>query len=271
MKRTLFKAAFALLTGVALALGLGAAYSASKTPFDESLSPNEYEKLGLPPVAEDWGAAQRTRARSVLRELVTVHPERLPRFESAVSGAVFQKLLDEEVHRRGEIEGALGSLTGNQMKKMDDQDFAELIQGDSLEWIYSPDTTGGLVYDREIVQIASGRLVALIANRFELDSTRRKLEEEPLPGRDFATDYRELIELNDYSTVRLAAGIAGFAISEDFSRVARDEAAEALWLSVPAFEPHLPGEMQTALRAAITEAAGSPAASPTLGELAEAW
>ena len=57
---------------------------------DTSLTPGGYESLGLPPISDEWSASQRTKARSVLRELAFEHPERLPRFESEVSGAVFQ-------------------------------------------------------------------------------------------------------------------------------------------------------------------------------------
>ncbi len=271
MDRVLSKAALAILAAIGLVVALGAALHVSDSAIDTSLTPDAYEALGIPTISDEWSASQRTKARSVLRELASVHPERLPRFESEVSGAVFQKLLDEELHRRGEIEGALGSLTGNQVKRMDDQEFADLIQGDSLEWIYSLNSTGDLIFDREIVQISSERLVNFVADGFELRSELRNLEAEPLPVRDFARSYRELIELHDASTLQLIVNITAFALADTFSAAAREDAAESLWQSVPAIAPSMSVERQNALRDMFNEAAASPAASPRLRELVDTW
>jgi hypothetical protein len=256
---------------LALALSCGASSSEPRVPPDESLSPHEYQKLGFPPLEADWGPAERTKARSVLRGLADEHPEQLPRLASESSGAVFRKLVDEEFNRRGDFEGAINSVPVGKLEKMEDQELTRLIQRDSLEGIYAPESTGGLLFDRELVQFASRRLAKLLALRRDLQVNLAEVEESPSRGQHFAAQYRELIQFNDLAAVQLIANITAFAVAERFTPAARSDATTLLAEQIPQLASLLSTEAQARLREVLHEAGTSPEADPGLEALSGQW
>lgn len=60
---------------------------------DKSLTPEEYEKLGMPSIKTVWQPQSYQQALTVLEKLKAT-PEKLPRLESPQSGAVFARLID---------------------------------------------------------------------------------------------------------------------------------------------------------------------------------
>jgi hypothetical protein len=60
---------------------------------DESLTAAEYEKLGMPSIEKAWTANDLQKAAAVIKNLKKT-PEKLPRYQSKTSGAVFQKFID---------------------------------------------------------------------------------------------------------------------------------------------------------------------------------
>ena len=59
---------------------------------DESLTPDEYVRLGLPAHDREWSGADMARAEKVLSALAAKSHRRLPRFDSGRSGPVFARL-----------------------------------------------------------------------------------------------------------------------------------------------------------------------------------
>jgi hypothetical protein len=236
-------------------------------PPDESLTPHQYEELGLPSLGADWSADERTQARSVLRSLAAERPEQLPRFASASSGAVFAKLLHEEFDRRDEFEGKDGAVPVGKLERMEPDDLAHLIQADTLEGIYAPESTHGLFFDRELVQFACRRLGETVALRGDLKANLSQVEASPIRGQDHAARYRELLQFNDQVLVQVLANIAAFAVTERFTPAARSDAVSHLAEQVPQIAPLLSTDAQAKLREIIHEASASLGADPRLEAL----
>jgi hypothetical protein len=249
---------------LALSLACGASSGEPRVPPDESLTPHQYQELGFPRLAANWTEDDRTKARGVLRSLAEDRPEQLPRFASESSGAVFAKLIHEEFDRRGDFEGEVGPVPVGELEQMEPDELAQLIQGDTLEGIYAPESTGGLLFDRELVQFASQRLAGAVAIRSDLQANLAEVEASPTRGQDFAARYRELLEFNDRMLVQLLANIAAFAGAERFTPVARSDAVSHLAEQVPLIAPLLSSEARAKLREAIREASASPGADPRL-------
>lgn len=86
-----------ILAGLVFTLS---ASSETRVPPDHSLTLDQYIALGMPKPEADWNADERSAARSILRKLAEQDPTQLPRFRSERSGALFEKLTQEEVFRR---------------------------------------------------------------------------------------------------------------------------------------------------------------------------
>lgn len=256
----------ALIT-LALSFSCGAGSGEPRVPPDESLTPYQYQQLGLPRLGANWTAADRTRARAVLRSLAERRPEQLPRFASETSAAVFDKLIREEFHRRGDLEGEVGSVPAGELEQMAPDDLARLIQADTLEGIYAPESTGGLIFDRELVQFAAQRLDKAMALRSDLAADLAEVEASPTRGEDSAARYRELLQAGDRALVQLLANIAAFAVAERFTPAARADAVSHLAKQVPQTVPLLSPEAQAKIREIIREASASPRADPQLETL----
>jgi hypothetical protein len=242
-----------------------------RIPPDDSLTPYGYRQLGFPPVEAKWSENERTRARSVLRNLAAERPNQLPRFASESSGAVFAKLLHEEFDRRGDFEGEFGSALVSELEGTGSDELAHLIQGDTLEGIYAPESTGGLLFDREIVQFASKRLAKVVALRSDLQASFAEVPVSPSRGHDLAARYHELLQINERVLVQLLANITAFAVAERFTRAARSDATSRLAENLREIAPLLSAEAQAELRGIIQEASASPDANPELDEISVVW
>ena len=67
-----------------------------KAPSDESLTPEEYIRLGLPAHDRDWSADDMVRAEKVLASLAQKGYRHLPRYKSERSGEMFARLTSPE-------------------------------------------------------------------------------------------------------------------------------------------------------------------------------
>jgi hypothetical protein len=255
------------LLALALSLSCGATSGEPRVAPDESLTPDEYEQLGFPRLGPDWSEAERTKVRSILRSLAAESPTQLPRFASESSGAVFAKLLHEEFERRGEFEGEVGSLPVGKLEQLDSDALAHLIQSDTLEGIYGPESTGGLLFDRELVELVSQRLANALTLRSDLQANLSHVEASPIPGRDYAARYRESLQSYDLALVQLLSNLTSFAVAERFTPAARSDATSHLAKQIPQIAPFLSPEAQARLREFIHGASASPGADPRLGEL----
>lgn len=247
-----------------LSLSCGASSGEPRVPPDESLTPRQYEQLGFPRLAANWTESDRTRARAVLRSLAEDRPAQLPRFASESSGTVFAKLIHEEFDRRGVLEGEIGSVPVGELEQLESDELAQLIQGDALEGIYAPESTGGLLFDRELVQFVSQRLAGAVALRSDLQAKIAEVEASPTRGQDFAARYRELLEFDDRILVQLLANATAFATAERFTPAARSDAVSLLTERIPQIVPLLSPQAQTQLREIIREASANPGADPRL-------
>jgi len=256
----------ALIT-LALSFLWGAGSGEPRVPPDESLTPHQYQQLGLPRLGANWTAAERTRARAVLRNLAEERPEQLPRFASKTSGPVFEKLIREEFHRRGDLEGEVGSVPFGELEQMPPDDLAHLIQADTLEGIYAPECTGGLLFDRELVQFASQQLDKAMAFRSDLEADLTEVEASPARAEDFAARYGELLQAGDRVLVQILANIAAFAVAERFTPAAKADAVSHLAEQVPQILPLLSPEAAATLREVLRKASASPGADPRLETL----
>jgi hypothetical protein len=63
---------------------------------DLSLPSDRYVKLGLPSYGRVWNSQDMAAAAARLDKLFDEHPEQLPRFQSAKSGAMFARIVDPE-------------------------------------------------------------------------------------------------------------------------------------------------------------------------------
>jgi hypothetical protein len=255
---------------LALSLSCSASSSDVRVPPDESLTPVEYEELGLPDLEPDWNSEERTKARSLLRRLAAERPNQLPRFASDLSGAVFAKLVHEEFDRRAEFEGTIGQLSGRELEQLDPDELARLVQGDSLEGIYGLESTGGLLFDRELVELTAQRLGEALALRTDLEANLAHVRASPelaTPEKDFTARYTEMLQINDQVLVQLLSNLAAFAIAERFTSVARSDAASHLVEQIPQIAPMLSAEAHADLREIISEAGATPGADPQLAAL----
>src|SRR5215470_16523975 len=118
MNRDTSTAGRILAVTLTLVLSCGAVSSDAQVPPDESLTIAEYIRLGMPDPRSDWTKEDRSAARSILRELAGKNPTQLPRFGSAHSGVLFERLVHEEVYRRDALEGEVGDLTGREFDRL---------------------------------------------------------------------------------------------------------------------------------------------------------
>jgi len=83
---------------LAWAIGLPAAVGADEptAAADNSLSVKEYTDLGIPAIDKTWTADDYTKANKVLQEIVKTDATQLPRYNSAKSGVVFDRLTARE-------------------------------------------------------------------------------------------------------------------------------------------------------------------------------
>jgi hypothetical protein len=73
-----------------------ASAAAVKQVPDQSLSGEGYLALGVPAYDRDWTSAQMSAAVSKLQALASTSPEKLPRFQSPKSGALFARIVSRE-------------------------------------------------------------------------------------------------------------------------------------------------------------------------------
>ncbi|HQR07649.1 MAG TPA: hypothetical protein PLN21_12550 [Gemmatales bacterium] len=86
---------------------------------DKSLTPEEYQRLGMPSVKKDWDGKNYLQALSVLEKLKTT-PEKLPRHESSKSGQVFARLSD-----RAGMQAALEKLEPGKERMMEAMNYLQ--------------------------------------------------------------------------------------------------------------------------------------------------
>jgi len=147
-----------------------------------------------------------------------------------------------------------------------------LIQGDTLEGIYAPESTGDLIFDRELVQFSTRRLAKLMALRSDLQASLARVEEQsPNRGHDWAPRYRELIKSIDLALVQLITDVTTFAVAERFTPEAKSDAGALLAEHVPHLAPMRSTDAQERLRETIHRAAGTPGAAPPLKALSGGW
>lgn len=151
-------------------------------------------------------------------------------------------------------------MSVGELEKMENDDLSRLIHRDTLEGIYSPESTDGLIFDRELVQFSSARFAKLMALRSELQASLAQ------DGR-----YRELIELNDMALIELMGNVAAFARADRFTPEARSDAAAVLADQLPRLAPQLSKEGGARLREIVRQAAESPGADPQLRTLPREW
>ena len=238
----------------------------------------EFRRIAGPPrpvtnpraIRAAWTADERKKARSVLRQLAAERPDQLPRFASESSGAVFAKLIHEEFDRRGEFEGELGSTPFGQLERLDSDELAQLIQRDSLGYIYSEQSTIGLLFDRELVELTAQQIAKNFALRADLQVKLGDVEDSAgLAAReqDFQARYRELLQSIDRILVQHLSNLATFAVADQFTSTARSEAMSHLAEQVPRISPSLSAESRAVLDEIVRQASGASGADPRLVEL----
>jgi hypothetical protein len=179
--------------------------------------------------------------------------------------------MHEEFERRDELEGSIGSVTVGELTAMEPEELVRLVRADTLQGIYSPESTGGLIFDREFVQFSSLQLARSLALRVDLQASLMDAEISPIPGSDQAASHRELLQHSDRLILELLQSVALFAIAERFSPAARSDAVSCLAAQLPQVAPLLSTETRAELREIVREASESERADPRLKALSDAW
>ena len=259
---------------LALVFSCGASPDSGQVPPDLSLTIDQYLVLGIPKLELDWTADQRSMVRSILRKLAEHDPVQLPRFASDRSGSLFEKLVQEEIFRRSGSEGEIGNMPGRELDQLTGDQFAQIAHRGSLAGIYAPESTGGLLFDRELVEIGAHQLRKILKLRAEIAEKLADAEASfttDLRGQDFATRYRELLRTSDGVLVQQLLQMAAFAIAESATPPARDDATSHILEQVPQIAPLLSIELRGLLGEALREASAAPTADPRLAELSSGW
>jgi len=268
----------AILAG--LALGFSAS-GGSRVPPDHSLTVEQYVDLGMPVSGVNWTADERSTARSILRKLASQDPTQLPRFRSKRSGALFEKLTREEVFRRDELEGRMGELTSSEFENLSAKGLEKLAYGDSLEAIYAPESTGGLLFDRERVEICEQQLLRVLQLRSESDAVQARVDaiassgerggdttHGPLPDPTLQKKYLKHL---DRLFFVCATKLAVYSVAQEFTAEARADAAAHLLQHVPEIAPLLSEESRAGLERILREVSSTPGADPRLAGLLHTW
>jgi len=91
IQKSLFQS-IAVLVILALAMSCGAAPQEKKTEVDESLTSDEYIRIGMPAQDRDWFGDDMVKAEKILASLVQKSYRQLPRYKSDRSGDMFARL-----------------------------------------------------------------------------------------------------------------------------------------------------------------------------------
>ena len=255
-----------------LALACGVGSTEVMVPPDESLTLAENRRQGIADLESDWTKEERATARSILRNLADQTPTQLPRFASARSGRLFEKLVHEEFDRREDLEGPIGELTGNDINQLGDAGVTRIVRRDSLAQIYAPDSTGCLLFDREAVELSSQALAQIWRWRADIETHLGEVEHmNSSRSNEFVSRYQAMIALSDGVLVQLFSQISAFAVSEHFSSAAKDDAVGHLMNWVPKVAPSLAPEPRAHLDGVLQAVSKAPDADPRLAELSRAW
>lgn len=229
--------------------------------------------MGMPGLEPDWSADQRSTARLILHQVAERDPAQLPRFLSERSGALFEKLVHEEFVRRGYLEGPIGKMTGPELDSLTPDALAQMVHQDTLESIYTPESTGGLLFDRELVEMTAQRLAAALRLRAEIETSHREAQAHSTADLDdeIESKYHELSQASDSILLLPLSQLAEFAIAERCSPAARADATSHLVQQVPQVTTFMSPDHLTQLHGILEDARAAPEADPRLSALADTW
>jgi hypothetical protein len=120
-------------------------------PTDRSITVAEYTARGLPSLDKEWSTTDVKQAWEVLQALYAEDPALLPRYGSARSGPVFDKLLAQAFTMEA-VFAAVGDVTFGELETISEEE-PETITDLTLLSVYKLRPETGLLFDREMVEI----------------------------------------------------------------------------------------------------------------------
>jgi hypothetical protein len=120
-------------------------------PTDRSITVAEYTARGLPSLDKEWSTTDVKQAWEVLQALYAEDPALLPRYRSARSGPVFDKLLAQAFTMEA-VFAAVGDVTFGELETISEEEL-ETITDLTLLSVYKLRPETGLLFDREMVEI----------------------------------------------------------------------------------------------------------------------
>ncbi len=268
--RTAIGAAVAMLCAA-----MGAGCADELTPADRSLSVAQYREMGLPPLTRRWSPQECSKVRELLRQIAERDLTLLPRHASADSGAVFRKLVSEQLTGGASPTSFVSQLAEPQLEELGSEEVAARLAEDSLLGVYLSLEGEGPIFDRELVEYNGQQVVKLLETLETLagfmPTTGGSRAEVPVGGLlgNFGESLAKAKRLSQLLLFRHVARLAGYGSDERLRSVARVEAVSYLAANLGRTLPLLEEDGRSALRELLREAARSPGAAPGLAKLAE--
>ncbi len=200
---------------------------------DHSLTAAEYTAQGMPSPTRPWDEGELRRAVAVLQRIAAQDPLRLPRLESAASGATFARLvapvvLAREVTMTGDLRTQIADLSG----------YAQPLG--ALALLYAKPLAGDFFFDAELVE--STRVALEVNHRLLqlINRERTRYEDQSAP----TWLRREHDQVTYGATLTLRGALFIFAARRAFRPVWRDRLAAELQKDLPAVLAQLPESTQ---------------------------
>jgi hypothetical protein len=212
-------------------------------PPDHSLSVSAYVAKGLPNPRAKWSEADRDAARDVLWTLWEEDPTLLPRSSSPNSDVVFSRILD--TYFQSESLDVFAVLSMGELMTADAKKLERVARKRSFVALYAP-RADGLLFDREMIEIAARRTRMMIALLREILASEAQLLEDQTDG---AAEDSQM----DVGDVLLPAleDLAALSAAEEFSAQARAAGLAQLKAIAAESQELLNPDGQTALRVMI--------------------
>ena len=159
-------------------------------PTDRSITVAEYTARGLPSLDKEWSTTDVKQAWEVLQALYAEDPALLPRYRSARSGPVFDKLLAQAFTMEA-VFAAVGDVTFGELETISEEE-PETITDLTLLSVYKLRPETGLLFDREMVEILAVSADQIVDMLKEMDGytarTDKMLAEANASGREEIVD-----------------------------------------------------------------------------------
>lgn len=221
------------IIAIALALGSGAARAGD-------WGTRDYVAAGVPDLGQPWSTADLRKAVDAITRAVAGHPERLPRYHSPSSGAVFAKLLEPTpLDRTATVDAQVTAHFERYRPLVDASTWYRAIAKKSMphEWL---ELTNIILHEAVAMEQLSGPFLAALA-----------------PGDSRLPDRRAMVaKLRDGTGLMLMMQLV-VAIGDNVAVPERIAALHNLTETAPTMLPVIPAKFAHVLRGDVPKLAGA--------------